>query len=244
MTVVRLAYSIAAAPVQSLIDFRGDTKPALLVSYFYIQSFLKKQSEFKYRDWVIDSGAFSAFNSGQEIVLDDYIQFCKEHQCDKTLTEIYALDVIGDYKASLSNTEKMWKHGIEAIPCFHVGSPESELKAIAQDYPKIALGGAALMSDQGAKFKWAEQCFARIWPKKVHGFAFAGERMVMRLPFHSVDACSWELGPCKYGRWRTFGKMSVRGSRQKLQCEIDNYLDLERRAKVRWAEEMQLLESL
>ena len=90
-----------ARGVQKLPD---DMKPALLVSFVYLQPFLEKQSKYQYRDWVLDSGAFSAHNSGKEIKLQDYIDCCKRlMDSDQTLTEVYSLDVIGDWKASLKN---------------------------------------------------------------------------------------------------------------------------------------------
>ena len=216
------------------------TRPALLVSYVYLAPFLKNRSRYAYRDWVLDSGAFSAHNSGTEIKLEDYINCCKELQAsDPTLTEVFALDVIGNWKASLKNCEAMWRQGVEAIPCYHVGEPEVELRAMAKDYPKIALGGCVGFKQ---KRKFAEQAFARVWPKAIHGFGFGSETDVMALPWHSVDATNWEIGPCKFGRWNAFGKMSVRGSKQNLRAEVEWYLDLERRARQKWAAAMKQLD--
>lgn len=220
-----------------------DNLPALLVSYVYLQPFLKNRQRFHIRDWVLDSGAFSAFNSGTEIVLQDYIDTCKrlrdEHQ---DLTEVFALDVIGDWKASLRNCEEMWRQGVEAIPCFHEGSPWHALESMASAYPKIALGGVAHQRGQ-KKFDWIGQCFARVWPKKIHGFGVGDARTILSFPFHSVDATNWEIGPCRFGSWRHFGRMSVRGSSQNLRVEINWYLDLKKRARVRWAKEMALLDT-
>jgi hypothetical protein len=68
----------------------------------------------------------------------------------------------------------------------------------------------------------------------------------MALPWHSVDATNWELAPCKFGRWRSFGgaKLSVRGGKQNLRAEVDWYLALERRARARWHRQMQELDAL
>lgn len=221
----------------------SDKRPALLVSYYYLSQFLERRDRYDFRDWVLDSGAYSAHNSGVTIEIDEYITECKRLlEEDSTLKEIYSLDVIGDWRASLKNTEKMHRAGVPAIPCFHYGEPWDVLTGLARDYPKIALGGVAARSVKG-KLDWAKQCFARVWPHKIHGFALCSERAVMSLPFHSVDATSWEIGPCKYGRWRTYGKMSVRGSKQNLRAEVEWYLDLERRAQERWKREMALLET-
>ncbi len=162
---------------------------------------------------------------------------------DPTLTEVFALDVIGDWKESLNNTEEMWRQGIPAIPCFHYGEPWELLKRLAKDYPKIAIGGCVGKRD---KDKFAGQCFARVWPKKLHGFGFGSEQSIMLYPWHSVDATNWEIGPCKFGRWASFGNanISVRGSQQNLRAEVEWYLELERKARNRWKKEMAQLATL
>lgn len=230
-----------AVPTLGTAGGRTDA-PALLVSYVYLPQFIKNRASYYYRDVVLDSGAFSAHHSGVEIKLADYIDCCKRlKDTGPTFTEFFALDVIGDWKESLKNAEKMWKAGVEAIPCYHVGEPESVLTGIAKDYPKIALGGAVGFRD---KVRWAEQCFARIWPKKVHGFGYGAKTGVMALPWHSVDATSWEVGPCKFGRWATLGAgVSVRGSKQNLRGEVQFYLQLEKDARAKWAGAMKQLEN-
>src|SRR6185437_11816734 len=160
-------------------------RPALLVSYVYLAPFLKNRHRYRYRDWVMDSGAFSAHNSGTGVRLADYTDCCLRLLAeDPTLTEVFALDVIGDWKASLKNCEAMWAAGVPAVPCYHVGEPESVLLGLARDYPKIALGGCVGYRD---KDLFAANCFARVWPKAVHGFGFGSEKSLMALPWHSVD---------------------------------------------------------
>jgi len=213
-----------------------EIRPALLVSYVYLKPFLVNRHKYHYRDWVMDSGAFSAHASGKRIDLSAYIDTCLRLKAeDPTLSEVYSLDVIGDWRASLENCETMWARGVSAIPCYHVGEPDAVLKGMAKDYPKIALGGCVGFK---AKDKFAAQCFARVWPKRIHGFGFGTEASIMALPWHSVDATNWELGPCKFGRWQSYGQMSVRGSKQNLRSEVEWYLALERRAQHKWRARM------
>jgi hypothetical protein len=215
--------------------------PGLLVSYVYLEPFLRNRENYHYRDWVMDSGAFSAHKTGTVIDIEKYIDQCQGlMESDPTLTEVFSLDVIGDWRASEKNTELMWKRGIPAVPTYHVGEPVGVLTAMASAYPKIALGGAVGYRHKDA---WAKQCFAKIWPKKIHGLGFGAERSIMLLPWHSVDATNWEIGPCKFGRWQSFGKMSVRGSKQDLRGEVLAYLEIERKARNRWRKEMAVLES-
>lgn len=242
MTTVRLATLGPPKAIAMGLDGSVD-RPALLVSYVYLDAFLKNRDRYCYRDWVLDSGAFSAWKSGTEIDLQKYIDTCaKLIEEDSTLTEVFALDVIGDWEGTARNTEEMWRQGIPAIPAFHPGEPEDALMEMAKTYPKIALGGIVGLHKKEKK-RWVGQCFARVWPKKIHGFGVGSEELVMAFPFHSVDATNWELGPCAFGRWNSYGKMSIRGSKQDLRVEVQWYLDLERKARNRWGKEMELLES-
>ena len=238
---IRLVYFDIPAVDRTL---RMSLKPALLVSYVYLDKFLEHQEEYNYRNWSLDSGAFSAHNSGTAIDLNEYIKVCKRLlKEDKTLVEVFALDVIGDHKASLRNAEIMWAAGVPAIPTYHIGEPVDALLHIAKTYPKIAIGGVANIKGT-VKTKFAQACFSRVWPKMVHGFGFGSEAHILQFPFHSVDATNWELGPCAFGRWASFGNMSVRGSTQNLRAEVEHYLRLEQKAQQRWRKEMDLLSSL
>lgn len=259
---IRLAHVPGAQGDNNLLGRNGvealpDTSlPGLLVSYYYLEAFEKNREKFRFRDWVMDSGAFSAWQSGVEIDLQKYIDCCKRiRDSDSSLVEVFALDVIGDWKLGLKNVEEMWKQGVEAIPTFHFGEPWDVLKGLAKDYPKIALGGAAGKERRLSRDGFAGQCFARVWPKRIHGFGFGTDDLVMKYPWHSVDATTWEISPCGFGRWNSFGhigkkgkwvggKMSVRGSSQNLRAEIEWYLDLERRARIRWKNEMAKLNDL
>ena len=229
--------SIAADPSSAV------TNPALLVSFYYLKDFKRNRKHYVYRDWVMDSGAFSAHNSGVKISLDEYMNTCRQLLADdQRLTEVFALDVIGDWRAGLKNCETMWRNGIEAIPCFHFGEHWDVLLGLAKDYPKIAVGGCVGIGKK-QKHEFAGQCFARVWPKKIHGFGFGSADAVKELPFHSVDATTWHTGPSCYGRWNQFGKMSVRGKAQNLRAEVEFYLQLERDARRRWANEMRELKT-
>lgn len=244
---VRLAHVDGAQGTNTLVGRKGvpqiepELAPALLISFYYLIPWEKHRSEYCYRDWALDSGAFSAKNSGKEIDLNAYIDLAGHMlETDKTLTEVFALDVIGDAEASIRNTETMHAAGVPAIPTFHYGSDESYLLHIAKEYPKIAVGGL-VQQPLRERLEWAQQCFARVWPKKIHGFGMCGEKSLLSMPWHSVDATSWELGPCRFGSWKQYGKMSVRGSTQNLRGEVQWYLDLERRAQRRWRSAMKQL---
>ena len=177
---LRLAYSKHTAALFSLRNIDKNHTPAMLVNYPYSKKFNQIKSSIKYRDWVLDSGAFSVWNCGEEIDINKYMDDCKHLMAtDPTLVEIFALDVIGDWRGSLKNAETMWNANIPVIPCYHYGEPEECLLELAKTYPKIAIGGTVGL-DSKRKREFFKACFSRIWPKKVHGFGIARNDLLLR----------------------------------------------------------------
>lgn len=253
--VVRLAHVTGAQGDNVLMGrngverLEGPSRPALLVSFAYLKGFLRNQNKLAYRDWALDSGAFSAHYSGVKINLSEYIAACKWLLAnDPTLTEVFSLDVIGEggWKQGLKNVDRMWNAGVPAIPCYHFGEPWEVLETIKREWPgKIAIGNAAKARGE-EKLRQAQQIFARLWPARVHGFGFSRDKDIMALSWHSVDATTWQVGPCRFGRWNYAGrnKLRIRGSSQNLRAEVEWYLKLERRAQQRWAREMRELDAM
>lgn len=222
----------------------GRRQPALLVSFAYWRQFSKERARYSFRDYSLDSGAYTVEHSGGTVDLGQYIEFCQDRlRNDPQCVEVFALDVISDWRASQKNVERMWKAGVPAIPVYHRGEPEALLVDLAKSYPKIALGGCSHLIGP-AKLAWASQCFARIWPARVHGLAVCGEPLLMALPFHSVDASSWEMGPAAFGNYRSMAKpyRAPRGGKINLRAELEWYLDLEQRVAGRWKGELAKLE--
>ncbi len=269
--IVRLAHVPGAQGDNVLKGRNGNNQlsrehwPSILISYFYIDVFLEQQEKFAYRDWMMDSGAFSAYNSGKSIDIERYIDTClRLRQTDNSLAEIIALDVIDNStstiksytatgtssdakrrsgEASLKNALYMKSKGVEAMPVFHIGEDYNILLEYCKHYDKVGLS-CRFGEPKTLSYKFYDQCFARIWPKKTHSFGWIEEKMLMTYPFHSSDSSSWEVGPVGFGNWKTFGKMSIKGSAQNLTTEVLWYLKLEERLRERWRKEMLLLESL
>lgn len=223
-------------------------RPSLLVSYALLRS-EKRRADWVallrricYRSWCLDSGAFSAWNSGTPISLDEYIPVARDlWQADPSLDMVFGLDVIGGtgWRETVRNCERMWAAGVPAVPTYHAGDPTRVLVSMARDYPKVALGGMVPLKGS-TKRKFVDQCFSRIWPCAVHGFGVGTEELLQAVPWHSVDASSLESGPLKFGTWRSYGaraKLSVRGCTD-LRAEVGWLLRQEAGAQRRWATEM------
>ena len=219
-------------------------EPSVLVSYHYwreAQAFLDR---YVYRDWVLDSGAYSALTQGITIDVNAYADFCLEVMAsDNPPVEIFSLDVIGDADGTMRNTEVLRDAGVPAIPAYHPGEPVAVLHEYARRYDKIALGGVAKKREQ-ARITWARECVARIWPHKVHAFGFSGRRALLSIPFHSADASTWGLAPGKFKHFTAYNqrgtqqRIPVPNTKQNLRPEVENMLALESRLRQRWRKAM------
>jgi hypothetical protein len=229
-------YRLAVGGSQKIaIEAFEGSKPALLTSYIFLGLFDRLRPEIEFRDWAMDSGAFSAKNSGKEIELQAFIDECaKRLEEDEQLTEVFALDVIGDADASMRNTEEMWRQGVPAVPAFHMGSPWSYLEELVKTYPKIGLGGM-VGRHTGHKTKWVRECFARAWPYRFHGFGIGTKPLVMKYPWDSIDATNWSVRPSRYGLWDSLGVQLPRGSgRASLRREVEYCLRMEHEHEQLW----------
>lgn len=235
MTTIRLVFG-AGCSTDRVRGVLSDV--ALLVSYFYRRDFERNRPA-NFRDYVLDSGAFSARSSGIEIDLAEFADYCLALRAnDPKLVEVFSLDVIGDWRASAKNLLEMHARGVTgAIPTLHYGSPWGAL----DDMPpgKIALGGM-VGRPTPMLVRWLDQAFARVWPRQIHGFGVTSEKLLMKFPFHSVDSSSWELGPA-FGAWRAYGKLPKRPDARpsSVGAEVEYFLRLERKLQSRWAKMME-----
>lgn len=225
-------------------SFDREVQASALCSYVYIKGFLQRRRRIRMRNWVLDSGAYSAFNAGAAISVQQYITAVQAlARMGLPPVEIYALDVIGDWRTSLRNTEAMWRAGIEALPVWHIGEPEDVLRGLARDYPKIGIGGVATLM-AATKSEWLGDVLQKIWPKKIHAFGVGTASVVLSLPIHSTDASSWCVTPSKFGSWKVFGSTQLRSRNlaTNVRAEFEWFLALERKARSRWRREMDELD--
>ena len=141
---------------------------------------------------LVDSGAFSAFNSGKEIDVIQYKDWVQEYE---PMIDAWAgLDCIsGDWKKSLSN----YRHG--GFPTFHPDADPPELLAdlipIAEERGNWL--GIGLTPPRQGKEELLRRVLDQIPPHiHVHGWALVQYRYLNRIT--SMDSttwlrCSWEL---------------------------------------------------
>lgn len=158
---------------------------------------------------MIDSGAFSvkqAERKGLPVVAIDlhtYIDFCHQVAEMHPQAVFVNLDVIGDGRASYRNWIRMRKAGIDALPVYHLGTPEKWLREYLHKTEYVGIGG---MRGRDNVRKLA---LDRLWSNyftnrqgmptaRIHGMAVTSFKLMARYPWYSVDSTSW-LQPSMYG---------------------------------------------
>lgn len=153
-------------------------------------------------DLLVDSGAFTAFTLGEVIRLEEYADFLLERA--QGITVAVTLDVIGDWRGTAENLDKLRDRVGDAVPImpvWHSGSPESELRRLCREHDYIAVGGVTTMASQVDKFMRHMIHAHRIAAEtgtKLHGLGVTGERALLDLPWYTVDSSSW-LSGVRYG---------------------------------------------
>jgi hypothetical protein len=187
---------------------------------------------------ILDSGAFSAWNSGKTI---DFEALCTEAGNGRW-DEAVCLDVIGDAWASLANARKMKSRGLHVMPVFHFGEDWQVLSAYKEEFGRIGLS-CRFGEPIKQSMKWLEQCFARAYPAQFHSFGWVQEKALMALPFATADTASWHTG-IRFGKGQAMPGIRIPKRTEagpevyNLKADVLHYLRLEERIQNRWATEL------
>lgn len=244
MTTIRLALGGPSSAIARALSARGHVhgdKPSLLVSTVYTGQFDRQRHAWDFREWVLDSGAFSVWKSGKTIDHGAFLdEAAKRLASDPQLVEVFALDVIGDPEASERNVEEAWRQGVPVTPCYHVGEPVELLRRYAATYPRIALSASSMMhAGNRKKAAFVAACATEVWPKVMHGFALTSLPIMSAAPMTTVDASSWQSAPMRFGNWKTRPGMRMNGhANADLTDEVDYYLDRERAMRTLWRDRL------
>lgn len=217
--------------------------PKVLASFFYIKEYRRQQHKFRPVHTMLDSGAYSAWNSGKTVDLDALVEESKNPYWKESV----CLDVIGDSQKSVENALYMKSKKSPAFPVFHIGDPWEHLKEYTNNFDKVGLS-CRFGEAENVSLKWLDNCFHRAWPHKFHSFGWIREKTLMRYPFHSADASSWILSAASFGTWREMGKLKVKLGKKLHQvpdviAQIDSTLRMERRLQSRWRRELSRFDS-
>jgi hypothetical protein len=166
---------------------------------------------------MLDSGAFSAWTSQEDISIEEYGQFILEHL--DHFEYIVNLDVIPgeggrailpeeQEDAAEQGRKNYWyliNMGVpkeKLIHVFHQGERFYWLEKMIDEMSYIGISPANDRTTE-QKIQWLDSCMDYVTDRKgrptikFHGFAVTSVRLMLRYPWYSVDSTSWVV----YGKF-------------------------------------------
>jgi hypothetical protein len=164
----------------------------------------------------LDSGAYAAWRRGEEINIDEYIDYIKRNE--DYIDHYINLDVIPgrpgytptqeevDKSANQSylNLQKMKHAGLNPIPVFHQGEQFYWLDKLIEDgdeYIGISPAEDMIGWRGPSPHIWLDRVFNHITDTKgvpvvkTHGFGVAKHQLLLRYPWTTCDSTTWTQYP-------------------------------------------------
>lgn len=161
-------------------------------------------------DLMMDSGAYSAWNSGQKIDIKAYAAFLRWHR--GFFSAAANLDVIPGRPGGAPNSREVelaaqesWKNlktlrkeGLDVFPVFHYGERMYWLeKMVGEGEPLIGLGAIAKQME-AVRIRWLDEVFSFLCRNglpaaRTHGFGINAPSIMLRYPWYSVDSIGYIL---------------------------------------------------
>jgi hypothetical protein len=152
------------------------------------------------QSFVLDNGAFSAWRSGQPITeWSDcyrwYEQWLSHPACDWAIIP----DVIDGDESANDKLLLEWPFGLsKGVPVWHYHESIDRLKALADAWPRVALGSSGEFSQVGTQAWWerTDEALCAICDNggrprvKLHGLRMLDPEVFSRMPLSSADSCN------------------------------------------------------
>lgn len=163
---------------------------------------------------MLDSGAFSAWQSGKEVDMGAYIRFLQRYKdylfsyvnMDTPPGGVQNTEPEDAARTSDYNLQKMLDAGVSPMPVFHQFEDWKWLYKMVRDGHRYIGISSRLTLPINQRVRFLNDVFARLCDEKgrvcvrTHGFGMGALELARDYPFYTVDSTSWILGSSAYGR--------------------------------------------
>ena len=235
-------YASGAITDAATLETVVDNRVALLTSFAYKNAFTKQAPRIaamlrerrETLPYMIDSGAFTAWNKGKNVhrgALIDFYNRAYDTYADCLDFTFVSLDRIpgqqgrertaDDFRVAAEETAVNYDVMRTKVrgyvkPVYHDGDPDWLLKAY-DDAPYISLSANHDMSYEKRE-TWVAEQGARLKGRQLHGLAMTGTRMLRTIRWHSVDSAAWVL----WGAMGAIAWLRDDGSLKILACSAES----------------------
>ena len=164
----------------------------ILVAYPYFRKLKKETIEELKRPevrFLMDSGAFTAWKSGQPIELDEYTDFLDSLTFEPW--RYFTLDVIGDGEGTKKNYYELLNRGYKPVPIYTRGENIKMIDEYFETSDVVAIGG--LVQTKGNK-GFVKNILQKYPNKKFHLLGFTNHNFISYFKPYMCDSSSWTSG--------------------------------------------------
>ena len=185
----------------------------ILIAYPYFKPKVKEiLAELPPEDYrlIVDSGAFSAYNSGHTIELPKYCEFLTDLKKDFTNFDYVQLDVVFNEEKTIENYKRMLDMGFDPCPVFTRGSNFDYFHELMETRKYVFVGGVQRGKGANNFAKWILENSSYIENgDRVHLLAYVRPDFINHYKPFSVDSSSWTAAG-RYGLipYYTKGRLS------------------------------------
>lgn len=218
-----------------LTSFLGRPLTAELVKDVYVlESFFYANQKTEqyiplFKDFLLDSGAFTFFSSGKKgIDWDAYVKRYAEFIVKNNIKHFFELDIdkLVGYQKVLDLRKKLeTMTGKKCIPVWHKSRGKEEFLKMCDEYKYVAVGGIVskeITKEQYRLFIWLIQ-EAHKRGCKIHGLGFTNLDGITKYHFDTVDSTSWTTGNRFGAIYRFNGKTMEKFGKKKGERLGDYY---------------------
>lgn len=135
---------------------------------------------------MLDSGAFTAWNTGKTISFHDYCAFVRNPPTH--FDHVAQLDVFGDAEGTWANYQTMRERDLPVMPVFTRGDSVERLNAMYEDSDYVLFGGIVTGSKNREYLRWFQQQNGQ---RKVHWLGFIRKEFIAYYRPFSADSSTW-----------------------------------------------------
>ena len=201
----------------------------LLLSYHYFKNVKLEEwcRSLGYKPQILlDSGAYSAYNSGKSISIIDYMEYIRKNE--EYIYRYVNLDVIGDSELSYMFYLIMKNKKFKPIPVFHYQENELWLQRYIEDgHTFIMLGGCKPITDE-VVIPWINDIVHRYPDISFHVLGKSSRKIIERCPaVYSFDSTTWIMqaimGEPKHIKGKTYKESTIRKASYNMLTMMDRY---------------------
>lgn len=224
-----MIYFVTAGRADEIRTIRDLQPSHLLVSYYHFKNKTLDHliNAIGYTPKILlDSGAWSAYNTGNNISLIDYMNYIEQNK--PHIENYIALDVLhptlGD-EFSKRYYEMMLLANLDPIPVFHEGEDLSYLQYyVEQEPPFIALGGTAMNRSKPYVRKWV-QSLNELYPNQpFHLLGSSSRQIINHTSLRSHDSSTWIM-MASNGFPQSIPGKSIEAKRERMKYHMKQQME-------------------